>query len=216
MFRAIGDAIWYVITSPARFFRWCCACIGRLRRFLDKRRNHLCAAVIAVMMAIVGIQLRHSGYADLRPGEYVAVEETRTEAKPASAGPSRKSLRAAIRDSLDSIKAKLPSLRRSEGPTAKRISQPTLPEPTLPEPVKVPVVTASQQRSIAPAAPSLKIPAMPKVVEPVSKKRTLILPEPTIVDLSELEEPEEPDVAALSGGIETENDEPESMFGDDK
>ncbi|MFK7821227.1 MAG: hypothetical protein AB8G99_21110 [Planctomycetaceae bacterium] len=205
MFRAIGDAIWYVITTPARLFRWFCACIGNLRQFLDQRRNHICAALIAVMMAVVGIQLRHSGYADLRPGEYVAVDDQK-DATPEK--PSKKTLRAAIRDSLETIKSKLPSLKNSDGPTAEASQPPALPD--------VPVVTVSKQRPVTTPTASLTIPTVPEVKKPVARKKTLILPEPKIVDLSELEQPEKPDVAQLRGLIESDDDgEPESMFGDD-
>ena len=214
MFRAIGNAFWYVVTTPARIFRWCVACISAFQLFLDRRRNHICVAIVAIMMAVVGIQLRHAGYADLRPGEYVALSVNDREAaeNPTVEQPSKPSLREAIRDSLRDFRSKIPSLRGDDEPvieTREREEPPAL---------TIPPTTASRQRSIAPTAPSLNIPPQPPRLEvkqvSAQKSQTLVMPEPKVIDLSELEEPEV-DVASLSGIIETEDDHSHSMFDDE-
>lgn len=202
MFRSIGNAILYVVGFPMRVCRWCIECIVAVRKFLDLRRNQICASIVAVMMAVVGIQLRHSGYADAVPGEYAAVEfEGLQQQVPGTQLPEQKrssSIREAIANSLKTIKSKLPSLSGSEETSARQ-----------PAATKVPIITASQQR---PASP----PATSQIVQP--EKQTLILPEPVVVDLSDIEEPElsHPEIATLSGMIETDSDQSadDTLFGD--
>lgn len=197
MLRSIGNAITYVVSSPVRFYRWCVGRIRAAQRFLDRRRNHLCVAIVAVMMAVVGVQLRHAGYADARPGEYVALSYDEQPTAASSERPARTSLREAITDSLKSFQAKLPSLSGDDEPRQR----------TPDTPIEVPVIAASQQRSVMPTAPA--IPSAPDVeVESKPVRQTLILPEPTVIDLTELEDPapEEPDIAQLSGLIEVDSE----------
>lgn len=184
MFRAIGDAIWWVITIPVRMFRAFLNGVANVQEFLDRRRYHLCAAIVALMMAVVGIELRYTGYADARPGEYEAMApRVRTD----DDGPSQRTLRQAIVDSLKSLKSKVPSLTGSDPEPDLANYEPieTIRRTELSKPVvetRIPVITASQQRSIMPPPPTEKpgLPAPPK--------QMLILPEPTVVDLAELDE----------------------------
>lgn len=231
MFRAIGDAIWWVITIPVRMFRAFLDGVASVQGFLDKRRYHLCAGIVALMMAVVGIEMRHSGYADARPGEYTALAPAADQKRP------RKSLSQAFADSLAFIKSKIPSLTGSDAEPEFADYEPIEPVEPIARPevteafpeTQIPVITASQQRSIMPPPPTDKpgLPAPPK--------QTLVLPEPTVIDLAELDETpppiettsivpsavappppaiepeveeEVPDIASLSGKIEF-DDEPE-------
>lgn len=222
MFRAIGNAIRYVVTSPMRFYRWVVECIVGIRKFLDTRRNQLCVSIIAIMMAVVGVQLRQTGYADARPGDYAAVtfeelEEPSEEVPPVKKKRSRATLRQAMSNSLKAIKSRLPSFSGKEEPIAPAPAPTPAPEiPTVretpqfaeaPKLPTAPVITVSQQKT------ELTVPPVAKPAPP--RRQRLILPEPTIIDLSDIEDPK-PDIASLSGLIETDDDEDDdSIFDQD-
>lgn len=224
MFRAIGNAIRYVVTSPMRFYRWVVECIVAIRKFLDTRRNQLCASIIAIMMAVVGVQLRQTGYADARPGEYAALEfeeleEPSEEVPPVKKKRTRATLRQAMANSLRAIKSRLPSFSSEDEPETVAdpapVAAPEIPKvqkiPHLADTPKLPtapVVTVSQQRT------ELTVPTIPKPAPP--RRQRLILPEPTIIDLSDIEDPK-PDIASLSGLIETDDDDDDddSIFDQD-
>ena len=210
MFRAIGNAIRYMVTAPMRFYRWVVECIVAIRKFLDTRRNQLCASIIAIMMAIVGVQLRQTGYADARPGEYAAVtyeelDEPAEQTPPVGKKRTRTTLRQIMANSIQAIRSRLPSFSSEPEPApipaaeVPRVQQiPHLAD--TPKPPTAPVITVSQQRT------ELKVP-VPKPVSP--RRQRLILPRPTIIDLSDIEDPK-PDVASLSGLIETDDDDDNS------
>jgi hypothetical protein len=192
-----------------RFYRWVVECIVAIRKFLDTRRNQLCASIIAIMMAVVGVQLRQTGYADARPGQYAAVEFEELQEPSEKVAPVRKkrtraTLRQAMSNSLRAIKSRLPSFSSEEQPEPKPMPAPKVPTvkeaphfvdtPKIPD---APVVTVSQRRT------QLTVPPVPKPAAP--RRQRLILPEPTIIDLTDIEDPK-PDIASLSGLIETDDD----------
>ena len=120
MLRDLGKQILHILSLPVRSYRTAVELLVSIRRFLDERRRHLAVAIIVAMMAVVGIKLRYTGYADAQPVEYLANAmpdpETIEETKDAAA------------DSVTPARSGLASLSaRANQPTASPRQRPNVP-----------------------------------------------------------------------------------------
>lgn len=216
MFRAVWNSIVFVITAPARVWCWAVEGIVAFRQFLDERRRHLCIAILTAMMVVVGVKLRHPGFADEDPAGYLAVSFGNSDDSETG---GESGIANAIAASLNRLASSLPSLT---GDDPELHNEPAEPARTT-EVRSVPVLTATSRTEKPPV---------------LQTRRRLILPEPTVVDLAEIDGPETavasevateepsatdvpielipedqrppavPQVAKLAGTIEVDDDEP--------
>ncbi len=169
MIQDIRDAIVYVLMIPVRMYRAVVERLVALRRFLNVRRRHLAIGIIVSMMAIVGVKLRYTGYADSKPVEYAVNSVPDTTAIDRKIEPARRAVTTAVADSITSAKVTVASF------TAKAKSPPKprpLPRPQVTRPIERPdlaMTTASSHPIMQPRVPArdqtLILP-MPKVVQP--------------------------------------------------
>lgn len=158
MLRQFGNRLLHFITMPLRAFRAAVEWLVAVRSFTDLRRRDLAVVVVVTMMAVVGIKLRYSGYADVHTTEYFA--NAVPEAPPIEEAQNQ------VAQSIQSARSGLASLleKPNEAPTKT---------PTGPG-------TKSLVRERSNAAATVVSHPRPAGTRP-PRDRTLILPMPQIV-----------------------------------
>ncbi len=180
MLRGLRNVIIGWITVPVRMGQTLVTTVVTLRRFVDAQRRQLSVAILAMMMAVVGVALRHSGMADAEPADYIAMtfpDETPEVSPRPDAGeePDKatadEEFKRSVQDTLAAIDARIAAL-------AER-----------------------------PAARSAPISERSDAVIPASSQSRSQLPITTVSSATEAQpEPAKPEIAVLIGRIEFDDD----------
>ncbi len=176
MLRDLGKQILHILSLPVRTYSAAVERLVSIRRFLDERRRHLAVAIIVAMMAVVGIKLRYTGYADAQPVEYLA-----------NAMPDEETIQGtkdAVSDSVTSVRSGLASLSARANEPAQKASVRVHPG------VATTAVSVREIDDSSPIRERTLILPMPMVVSPPKVERPLL---PERADAGSEETGEEPE-----------------------